>query len=98
MEYTKGEWRAERVATQIGHAWKIEPIHACIYVDQQYIPHDLQNKASLQAEANTHLITASPDIYEALKNIVERHEQGLALGEKMDLTPARKALAKTEGK
>jgi len=38
------------------------------------------------------------DLYEALKAIVERTEQGLALGEKLDLEPARQALAKVEGK
>ena len=35
-------------------------------------------------------------LYEALKNIVYRHEQGLALGEGMDLNPAREVLAKIE--
>ena len=37
-------------------------------------------------------------MYEALKNMVERHEQGLALGEELDLRPAREALAQVERK
>ena len=49
-------------------------------------------------EFEKNLDNAKYDLYEALKNIVERHEQGLALGEQLDLMPAREALAKVEGK
>ena len=38
------------------------------------------------------------ELWEALKNIVERIDKGLALGEKLDIEPARKALAKVECK
>jgi len=41
---------------------------------------------------------AAEDMYKALKAIVERHEQGLALGEELELEPARQALQKAEGK
>jgi hypothetical protein len=41
---------------------------------------------------------AAPEMYQALKNIVERIEQGLALGENLEVLPARKALTKAEGK
>jgi hypothetical protein len=71
MEYTKGKWELERVPTQVGHAWNIKPIHACIYVDQQYIPHDLGNTPSIEAKANAHLIASAPDMYEALRYIIE---------------------------
>jgi hypothetical protein len=43
-------------------------------------------------------IRASQDMYEALKNLIERIDKGLALGETADLSPARNALAKAEGK
>ena len=39
-----------------------------------------------------------PDMYEALKNLVYRIDGGLALGEKLDVLPAREALTKAEGK
>uniref|UniRef100_A0A6H1ZFR2 Uncharacterized protein n=1 Tax=viral metagenome TaxID=1070528 RepID=A0A6H1ZFR2_9ZZZZ len=38
------------------------------------------------------------DMYEALKNLVKRIDGGLALGEKLDVLPARDALAKAEGR
>ena len=47
---------------------------------------------------NKDLICAAPLLYEALKAIVERVEQGLALGEALEIEPARKALMKAEGK
>jgi len=51
----------------------------------------------IDTEANANLIAATPDLYKALKNIVERHERGLALGEELDLEPARKAITRAEG-
>lgn len=36
------------------------------------------------------------DLYKALKNLVTRIEKGLSLGEKLDLDPARIALAEYE--
>ena len=42
------------------------------------------------------LAKAAPDLREALRNIVKRHEQGLSLNDKLDLEPAREALAKAE--
>ena len=42
------------------------------------------------------LNSAKYDLYKALKNIVARHEKGLALGEELDLKPARDAIAKVE--
>jgi hypothetical protein len=41
---------------------------------------------------------AAPDMYEALKVIIERLDKGLALGETLELSTARKALSKAEGR
>lgn len=49
-------------------------------------------------ELEKRLDEAKYDLYNALSNLVERIDQGLALGEKLDLEPARKALAKVKGK
>ncbi len=35
-------------------------------------------------------------LYEALKNLVERIDEGVALGEKLDIEPARKVLNRVE--
>jgi hypothetical protein len=43
-------------------------------------------------------LKAAPDMYEALINLVYRIDGGLALGEKLDVSPARIALTKAEGK
>ena len=41
---------------------------------------------------------AAPAMYEALRNLTERIDTGLALGEKLDITPARQALALANSK
>ncbi len=43
------------------------------------------------------LCKSAPDLYENLKNLVSRIDQGLALGQELDLKPAREALAEAEG-
>jgi len=48
-------------------------------------------------ELDRRLDEAKYDLYEALENLVERIDEGLALGERVDIEPARKALAKVEG-
>lgn len=37
------------------------------------------------------------EMWEALRNLVRRLDEGLALGEKLDIEPARKVLAKITG-
>ena len=105
MEYTNGEWKAERIPTSVGHAWEIKPIHACIYVDNQYIPNDLQNKGSIEAEANANLISAAPDMYEALKMLWKyatiHNVEGVIYPEGSHqewINKANEALNKAEGK
>ena len=43
------------------------------------------------------LHAAAEDMYEALENLVNRIDEGLALGESLDIMPARKALKKAMG-
>lgn len=99
LKYTKGEWR-------------IHPTHKTdIYA--------LNNGSKLVAEcgnpnlpngedlANAHLISASPDMYEALKGIMSLHIKdydslNMGIGIKTEggqiLIRAEKALAKAEGR
>ena len=67
QKHTSGPWEIETVPTQVGHAHKINPVGACLYVDKQFLPHDDINSDSVEAAANARLIAASPDLYEALK-------------------------------
>lgn len=89
MEHTKGEWTS---------------ISYCVVSGGKYISdcHPFVKKMArptlIEAKANAQLIAAAPDCHRELGNLVSRIEQGLALGEKLDLEPARKALAKAEGR
>ena len=114
MEYTKGEWRFEKSdltirsndfknGSQMGDykgviVADLKPALGCDYSDYVDLGHTGRSHAVPQTLANAHLIACSPRMYEALKNLVERHEQGLALGEALDLSPARQALAEAEGR
>jgi hypothetical protein len=55
----------------------------------------------LETEFNYRIVSHkeanAPELYEALKNLIERIDNGVALGEKLDVEPARKALAHAEG-
>lgn len=78
-QFTPGPWTVETVATQIGHAHKIMPVHACLYVDHRDAKEKDMKTHTAHADAN--LIAAAPELYiacEAAKKFVE---------EKMDSTP-----------
>ena len=85
--YTKGEWIAD------GCNVLCEDGTVAVVYDPFDSPHTTDT-----AKANAHLIAAAPEIYEALANIVQRLDKGLALGETLEMKPARRALAKAEGK
>lgn len=90
MDYTKGEWRhlyhAPGNTLQHGLAgYSIQTGKAAVAFN-------------ISKSADAFLIAAAPDMYEALKVLVDRIDQGLALGEALDIYPARQALAKAEGK
>jgi hypothetical protein len=74
-EFTKGAWYFETVRTSCGLVHRIGPfpwkrdkkIHACIYVDW---PGDGAIERELRA--NAVLMTAAPDMFEALQFCVDR--------------------------
>ncbi len=74
QKHTPGPWTVETVPTSIGHAHKIQPIGACLYVDHR----DAKGKdaKTLDAAANAALIAAAPDLLEACKWFMAQLETG----------------------
>ena len=68
--HTPGPWFVETVKTSIGHAHKIAPIGACLYVDHRDAT--MTDGKTVKALANARLITAAPDMLEALKDATTR--------------------------
>lgn len=66
-KHTPGEWTVETVRTSVGHAHRIQPISACIYVDHRAIG-DIDDK-TMKAAANARLIAAAPDLLAACQAI-----------------------------
>lgn len=69
--YTKGEWKIERVPIQSSGGsntcFKIGPFQACIYDDwRQYQEYGI---TTLENEANAKLIAAAPDLLEACQQL-----------------------------
>jgi len=87
---TKGEWEVARDTTYNTHTFVIGGDGRVVANTYFYW------RKEVECEANAHLIAAAPDMYETLKSIIERLEKGLSLGEKLELQPAREALAKAE--
>jgi hypothetical protein len=72
MSYTKGDWKVERVPIQSAGGsntcFQIGPFKACIYDDwRQYQEYGI---TTLENEANARLISAAPDLLEALQEVV----------------------------
>jgi hypothetical protein len=63
VAHTPGPWEATKVPTQIGHAWKFDPVGGCLYVDDRGV----ERRDPETAEANARLIAAAPALYEALE-------------------------------
>jgi len=109
MNYTRGEWIADirvgMVAVHVDDKEKFNCLDAtqneCIYVRHGYRGKDGW-EVSPEYIANAHLIAAAPEMYEALKDIIEQAEKTLImLGP--DLADSirvfgKQALAKAEGK
>jgi hypothetical protein len=97
MNYTKGDWRVPespyaRVITENG-----------IGIANCYDNDFINRPKFWQAEVNAQLIAAAPDMYKALKLLLERFEEmrgKYSYPMSLDLPRvwAEKALAKTEGK
>jgi hypothetical protein len=79
MEYTKGEWTVDGVGVYKG----INP------VARAYDPEHI-NLATDTAKANAQLISAAPDMYEALKELIEYGQ--------IDYEKLVAVVAKAEGK
>jgi len=84
MEYTKGEW-------------KLHPKHAWVMDDNGSVIANCTGHKN--PEANAYLITAAPNIYKALNDIIKaasfcHADAGLTIW----INKAKEALAKAEGK
>ncbi len=93
MEYTKGEWGVHTI-----NDVAICNSPTAIFIDSPtFTLAEIKIKSSLrehqeEALANAHLIAAAPEMYEALKRILDDRNSALAR------EAGRKALAKAEGK
>jgi len=72
-EHTAGPWTVTTVKTSIGHAHKIEPINACIYVDHRGALET--DSKTVTAAANARLLAAAPDMFAALLSCLEHCEK-----------------------
>jgi len=97
MEYTKGEWYWE-YNDQMHHNLRAKSTHPSGCEEDKHIlfvAQDFLGEDSLINEADAQLISAAPDMYEALKAIEE--EPNLGLPGRLSLMMGR-ALAKAGGK
>lgn len=106
-KHTPGPWTSRCVPTSIGHAHKIEPIRACLYVDHRDARHS--DARTTLAAADARLISAAPDLLNALKECLPsmgwrtmsdeelEHEHELGNGFAKPILRARAAIRKAEG-
>lgn len=95
-KFTPGPWESKEVPTQCGRAFRIGagamlepgPKGCCIIYDDY-------GCGSNERKANAQLISAAPDLYEALRAILDADPDGLS-GEHYTL--GRAAIAKAEGR
>lgn len=92
MNYTKGEWRIHKsLPDDIIYSETDEGIVNLARIRHQEVPEQAQ-------EANAHLIATAPDMYEALKAIIEECPDPQLPYGKAVVRIATEALAKAEGK
>ena len=102
--FTPGPWELVTVQTSCGICHKIGPFpskregdsarHACLYADYP----SKGNPADDELEANARLISAAPDMYEALKEMVRVADaNGIDAHYARAVSSARAALAKAGG-
>ncbi|MCK9566431.1 MAG: hypothetical protein M0Q43_10330 [Methanothrix sp.] len=99
MSYTKGPWEMERNNV---HAGQIAVIHGCLNQDWVEIWSTNWPENEEVQEANAHLISASPDLLEALKHIEEywnRDQNETAMADALwhIIETAQAAIAKAKG-
>ena len=96
--HTKGEWKFNRPNIESNG------IKICTLIEPHYMPDcgdvTWYNGCVKTMEANAHLIAAAPDLYKALKQIVDWMEEwdGAEWNFNGLLTNGRKAIAKVERK
>lgn len=73
-----------------------EPKNGKYYLDELYAI-AAKNEALEQIEANAHLISAAPDMYESLKEILESFEGNEFVSGSDEFETARAALSKANG-
>ena len=81
MNYTKGEWKVKQLPLTR------EP---AIYVGNKLIAGGVE-------EANAHLIAAAPEMYEALKELMDRFNGGTRFPLQSTCDRANQVIAKIEG-
>lgn len=64
--HTPGPWVLETTKSDIGHVHKIQPLRACLYVDNRRS----DPSSAPEALANARLIAAAPELLEALKALL----------------------------
>ena len=101
MKSTKGEWKIREVKEG-----DEDEVHFINHTDEYQIRNESNIEcivtmgtdwASGKALANAQLISAAPDLYEALRALVI-NEQECGIPEGQSVIRAKKALAKAEGK
>jgi hypothetical protein len=94
-KHTPGPWEVETVPTQIGHAHRIKPINACLYVDHRGAKE--RDEKTVTALANARLIAAAPGLFKACKRIVAAYERNQSLPFFSEMAYIREAIARAEG-
>ena len=88
MNYTKGEWKAGNV----------DVVTKSTHIANCYSESNFKRPSIGEALVNAHLISAAPDMYEALK-LYQSHQEGTSGHYCWKCAEAiNKALAKAEGK
>jgi hypothetical protein len=92
-KFTPGPWAVNPFVAQVDAFGSDGPLAVC----QLLWPTDERSEA--ETEANGHLISVAPDLYEALKDLLEVCEQDnpRAVEWRSAIDEARAAIAKAEG-
>lgn len=92
MNYTKGEWKV--ASTGFDREYR-----KFIVLDNEWlwITAEAKGETEEEAEANAHLVSAAPEMYEALKAIIDEARGTDRFGGDQ-ITDALNAIAKAEGK
>lgn len=102
MEYTKGEWEVTKWASHPNIHVSVEDGKGFRFIANCGNPKDDTLPTNPDAEANAHLIAAAPDMYEALKELIDHMTMTKGAFARPTLADVKrmadKALAKAEGK